>query len=154
MCLKKSDVSFKNLQAVAKFTLLQGQAAKDRVWTRPIPLRWERPTLHGLHKQCYARCMRSLYSKVLMNELCPLAYRTRAVGHCHPRVVEAFSTQAATLGCSPFPNYDLLKSYSKHLLSHFPDKLNHVFYTSSGWAASSLCAFHILPYNYYTLGIW
>ena len=79
--------------------------------------------------------------KVSLRELI-IAWWTLAsittVGHCNPRVVEAFSAQAATLGCSPFPNYDLLKSYSKHLLSHFPDKLNYVFYSSSGWVTATV----------------
>lgn len=56
-----------------------------------------------------------------------------AVGHCHPKVVKAGSEQMAKLCYNPFPNDDLLKKYTTHLLTKFPDKLDFVFYTNSGY---------------------
>ena len=55
------------------------------------------------------------------------------VGHCHPKVVEACSEQMAKMCCSPFPNHHLLEKYTSHLLTKFPNKLDFVFYTNSGY---------------------
>ena len=55
------------------------------------------------------------------------------VGHCHPKVVKACSEQMAKVCCNPFPNHHLLEKYTSHLLTKFPDKLDFVFYTNSGY---------------------
>ena len=39
----------------------------------------------------------------------------------------------AKVCCNPFPNHHLLEKYTSHLLTKFPDKLDFVFYTNSGY---------------------
>ena len=58
---------------------------------------------------------------------------THAVGHCNPRVVEAFSSQSASFTCDQFGSSDdLLEKYTSHLLTHFPESFGFVFFTNSG----------------------
>ncbi len=60
------------------------------------------------------------------------------VGHCHPRVTRAGSTQMYALNTNTRYLYDELAEYSEKLLSKFPDSLSKVFFVNSGSAASDL----------------
>ena len=52
------------------------------------------------------------------------------VGHCHPRVVAACAEQMSKL--VQVPDAGITDTYTKHLLSTFPDNMGHVFYVHSG----------------------
>ena len=60
------------------------------------------------------------------------------VGHSHPKVVEAGKKQMAKLNTNTRYLFDELAIYAEKLLSHFPSKLNKVFFVNSGSAASDL----------------
>ncbi len=60
------------------------------------------------------------------------------VGHAHPAVVEAGQKQMAKLNTNSRYLYDIMHQYSEKLLSKFPNKLNKIFYTTSGSEATDL----------------
>ena len=60
------------------------------------------------------------------------------VGHSHPKVVNAGKKQMSKLNTNTRYIYNELAVYAEKLLSHFPDKLNKVFFVNSGSAASDL----------------
>eukprot|EP01102_Stenamoeba_stenopodia_P012546 TRINITY_DN3979_c0_g2_i1.p1 TRINITY_DN3979_c0_g2~~TRINITY_DN3979_c0_g2_i1.p1 ORF type:complete len:435 (+),score=70.56 TRINITY_DN3979_c0_g2_i1:135-1439(+) len=62
------------------------------------------------------------------------------VGHCHPRVVEAASTQLATLNTNTRYLHPALITYAKELLSTFPSPLSVCFFVNSGSEANDLAA--------------
>lgn len=72
-----------------------------------------------------------------------------SVGHCHPKVVEAISRQAAVLNTHTRYLGDQILSYSERLLATFPSHLNRVMYTCTGSEAVDL-ALRIA--SYYTGG--
>ncbi|AQA06688.1 aspartate aminotransferase family protein [Mycobacterium sp. MS1601] len=61
-----------------------------------------------------------------------------AVGHCHPRVVEAVSRQAATLNTNTRYVQDSLAAYSERLLATFPPELDRVTFACTGSEANDL----------------
>ena len=60
------------------------------------------------------------------------------VGHCHPKVVDAISQQAACLNTNTRYVYNNLADYAERLLSLFHDDLNRCFLVNSGSEASDL----------------
>ena len=60
------------------------------------------------------------------------------VGHNHPRISKAVSTQIRTLNTNTRYHYEQLTQYASRLLKHFPDKLSKVYFVNSGSAASDL----------------
>ena len=61
-----------------------------------------------------------------------------SVGHCHPRVVEALSAQAATLATHTRYLHDGILAFAERLLSYFPPELSHVMFTCTGSEANDL----------------
>jgi 4-aminobutyrate aminotransferase-like enzyme len=61
-----------------------------------------------------------------------------SVGHCHPRVVEALTKQAATLATHTRYLHDGILEYAERLLSLFPPDLSHVMFTCTGSEANDL----------------
>jgi 4-aminobutyrate aminotransferase-like enzyme len=61
-----------------------------------------------------------------------------SVGHCHPRVVEALSRQAATLATHTRYLHDGILDYAERLLAHFPPDLTHVMFSCTGSEANDL----------------
>jgi 4-aminobutyrate aminotransferase-like enzyme len=61
-----------------------------------------------------------------------------SVGHCHPRVVEALSRQAATLATHTRYLHDGILEYAERLLALFPPELSHVMFTCTGSEANDL----------------
>ena len=61
-----------------------------------------------------------------------------SVGHCHPRVVEAISRQAATLNTHTRYLHDTILDYADALLRHFPAPLSQLTMTCSGSEANDL----------------
>lgn len=61
-----------------------------------------------------------------------------SVGHCHPRVVEAMATQAATLATHTRYLHDGILAYAERLLALFPPDLSHVMFTCTGSEANDL----------------
>jgi 4-aminobutyrate aminotransferase-like enzyme len=61
-----------------------------------------------------------------------------SVGHCHPRVVEAISKQAATLNTNTRYLYDIVHTYAERLLATFPNGLSNVVFTCTGSEANDL----------------
>jgi 4-aminobutyrate aminotransferase-like enzyme len=61
-----------------------------------------------------------------------------AVGHCHPRVVQAMAAQAATLAAHTRYLHDTVLTYAERLLAHFPAALSHVMFTCTGSEANDL----------------
>jgi 4-aminobutyrate aminotransferase-like enzyme len=61
-----------------------------------------------------------------------------AVGHCHPRVVEAIARQAAQLNIHTRYLHDGILDYSEMLLATFPGELSQVMYTCTGSEANDL----------------
>jgi 4-aminobutyrate aminotransferase-like enzyme len=61
-----------------------------------------------------------------------------SVGHCHPRVVEALSRQAATLATHTRYLHDGILAYAERLLALFPPELSHVMFTCTGSEANDL----------------
>jgi 4-aminobutyrate aminotransferase-like enzyme len=65
-----------------------------------------------------------------------------SVGHCHPRVVEAQSRQAATLNTHTRYLYDIILTYAERLIATFPVELANAMFTCTGSEANDL-AFRI-----------
>jgi 4-aminobutyrate aminotransferase-like enzyme len=61
-----------------------------------------------------------------------------AVGHCHPRVVEAISRQAATLNTHTRYATELILDYAERLLGTYPDAIANVMFTCTGSEAVDL----------------
>jgi 4-aminobutyrate aminotransferase-like enzyme len=61
-----------------------------------------------------------------------------SVGHCHPRVVQALSQQAATLATHTRYLHDGILAYAERLLALFPSDLSHVMFTCTGSEANDL----------------
>ncbi|MCU0829570.1 MAG: aminotransferase class III-fold pyridoxal phosphate-dependent enzyme [Tabrizicola sp.] len=61
-----------------------------------------------------------------------------SVGHCHPRVVEAMASQAATLATHTRYLHDGILAYAERLLALFPPDLSHVMFTCTGSEANDL----------------
>ena len=60
------------------------------------------------------------------------------VGHCHPRVVEALSRQAATLNTHTRYLDETVVNYAERLLATFDDSLTNVFFCCTGTEANEL----------------
>jgi len=60
------------------------------------------------------------------------------VGHCHPRVVEAVSRQAAILNTNTRYLHPLLVTYAQRLAATLPDPLEVCFFCNSGSEANDL----------------
>lgn len=60
------------------------------------------------------------------------------VGHCHPKISQVISEKVRKLNTNTRYLYDELAEYAEKLLSHFPNKLNKVFFVNSGSAATDL----------------
>jgi 4-aminobutyrate aminotransferase-like enzyme len=60
------------------------------------------------------------------------------VGHCHPRVVEALSRQAATLNTHTRYLDETVVNYAERLVATFDDSLSNVFLTCTGTEANEL----------------
>jgi 4-aminobutyrate aminotransferase-like enzyme/Ser/Thr protein kinase RdoA (MazF antagonist) len=60
------------------------------------------------------------------------------VGHCHPRVVEAMSRQAATLNTHTRYLHDTVLTYAERLLATFPQPLSNAMFTCTGSEAVDL----------------
>jgi 4-aminobutyrate aminotransferase-like enzyme len=60
------------------------------------------------------------------------------VGHCHPRVVDAMTRQAATLATHTRYLHDGILAYAERLLALFPAELSHVMFTCTGSEANDL----------------
>lgn len=69
-----------------------------------------------------------------------------SVGHCHPHVVQAMTTQAGLLNTHSRYLHDNVLDYAEHLLSKFPDYLGNVMFTCTGSEANDL-AYRIAKYN-------
>lgn len=61
-----------------------------------------------------------------------------SVGHCHPRVVDAMTRQAATLSTNTRYLHETILDYSESLLATFPDSLGHVMFTCTGSETNDL----------------
>lgn len=61
-----------------------------------------------------------------------------AVGHCHPRVVEAVARQAATLNTHTRYLHDTVVDYAEDLLATFPAGLGRITFTCTGSEANDL----------------
>src|SRR5215469_15506494 len=61
-----------------------------------------------------------------------------SVGHCHPRVVEALSKQAATLNTHTRYASELILDYAERLLGTYPAGVGHVMFTCTGSEAVDL----------------
>ncbi len=61
-----------------------------------------------------------------------------SVGHCHPRVVEALSRQAATLNTHTRYLHDTVLDYAERLLATLPAEIGHVMFTCTGSEANDL----------------
>jgi 4-aminobutyrate aminotransferase-like enzyme len=60
------------------------------------------------------------------------------VGHCHPRVVEAITQQAATLNTHTRYLHETVLDYAERLLATFPAEIGHVMFTCTGSEANDL----------------
>lgn len=60
------------------------------------------------------------------------------VGHCHPRVVEAIATQAATLNTHTRYLHDKILDLAERLLATMPAPLAHMMFTCTGSEANDL----------------
>lgn len=61
-----------------------------------------------------------------------------SVGHCHPRVVDALTRQAAQLATHTRYLHDGILDYAERLLALFPPDLAHVMFTCTGSEANDL----------------
>lgn len=61
-----------------------------------------------------------------------------SVGHCHPRVVEALSRQAATLNTHTRYLHETVLDYAERLLATLPAEIGHVIFTCTGSEANDL----------------
>ena len=60
------------------------------------------------------------------------------VGHCHPRVVEAITSQAATLNIHSRYLHTNILDLGEKLIETLPDALTRVFFVNSGSEANEL----------------
>lgn len=60
------------------------------------------------------------------------------VGHCHPKVVEAISTQAATLNTHTRYLHDGIVNYAEDLTATFADPLDAMMFTCTGSEANDI----------------
>jgi ethanolamine-phosphate phospho-lyase len=60
------------------------------------------------------------------------------VGHSHPHISEAISSQTRKLNTNTRYIYDSLLEYGERLLEYFPERLSKIFMVNSGSAASDL----------------
>jgi 4-aminobutyrate aminotransferase-like enzyme len=60
------------------------------------------------------------------------------VGHCHPRVVQAMASQAATLASHTRYLHERILTYAERLLATLPDPLGHMMFTCTGSEANDL----------------
>ncbi|MCV2869417.1 aspartate aminotransferase family protein [Defluviimonas sp. WL0002] len=61
-----------------------------------------------------------------------------SVGHCHPRVVAAMASQAATFASHTRYLHEAILDYSERLLVTFPSALSHMMFTCTGSEANDL----------------
>ena len=61
-----------------------------------------------------------------------------SVGHCHPRVVEALSRQAALLNTHTRYLHETVLDYAERLLGTMPPEIGHVMFTCTGSEANDL----------------
>ncbi|MCP1622554.1 aspartate aminotransferase family protein [Pseudomonas nitroreducens] len=61
-----------------------------------------------------------------------------SIGHCHPRVVQAISSQAAVLNTHTRYLQEGILDYAEDLLATFPDGLDQVMFTCTGSEANDL----------------
>src|ERR1700677_1743887 len=61
-----------------------------------------------------------------------------AVGHCHPKVVEAVARQAATLNTHTRYATEAILDYAERLLATFPPEISNVMFTCTGSEAVDL----------------
>ncbi|MBV9208530.1 MAG: aspartate aminotransferase family protein [Actinobacteria bacterium] len=61
-----------------------------------------------------------------------------SVGHCHPRVVEAITRQAATLNTHTRYASELILDYAERLLGTYPAEIGNVMFTCTGSEAVDL----------------
>ncbi len=61
-----------------------------------------------------------------------------SVGHCHPRVVQAMTAQAAILATHTRYLHDGILAYAERLLALFPAELGHAMFTCTGSEANDL----------------
>jgi len=61
-----------------------------------------------------------------------------SVGHCHPKVVEALSKQAATLNTHTRYLHETVVDFAEQLLGYFPQALSQVMFTCTGSEANDL----------------
>ncbi|WP_428642720.1 aspartate aminotransferase family protein [Roseibium sp.] len=61
-----------------------------------------------------------------------------SVGHCHPRVVDALSKQAAVLNTHTRYLHENVVEFSERLLATMPDSLNRTIFTCTGSEANDL----------------
>jgi 4-aminobutyrate aminotransferase-like enzyme len=61
-----------------------------------------------------------------------------SVGHCHPRVVDAISRQAATLATNTRYLYNVVHDYAERLIATFPAALSNVVFTCTGSESNDL----------------
>jgi 4-aminobutyrate aminotransferase-like enzyme/Ser/Thr protein kinase RdoA (MazF antagonist) len=60
------------------------------------------------------------------------------VGHCHPHVVKAIATQAATLNTNTRYLHELIGTYAQRLCDTMPEPLDTCFFVNSGSEANEL----------------
>jgi ethanolamine-phosphate phospho-lyase len=60
------------------------------------------------------------------------------VGHCHPKISQAITTQIRNLNTNTRYLYKSFTDYSEKLLNYFPPKLCKVFFVNSGSEANDL----------------
>jgi 4-aminobutyrate aminotransferase-like enzyme len=61
-----------------------------------------------------------------------------SVGHCHPKVVEALTAQAATLNTHTRYLHEKIINYAEHLASTMPDGLDVCLFTCTGTESNEL----------------
>lgn len=83
----------------------------------------------GIHTTCYA--MLILYNLLVFKTQASYVLSS-AVGHCHPKVVEAGATQMSILCTNSRFLNDRIVTYAKRLCVTFPEKLSTCFFTNSG----------------------
>ena len=60
------------------------------------------------------------------------------IGHCHPRIHEALTSQYLKLNTNSRYLYKIMNDYSENLLSKFPKKLNTIIFVCTGSEANDL----------------